>query len=477
VKNNDFILKGDICWSKSLRSLKTGSYLVCLNGKSAGVFDKPPEQYAGFSIIDYSGRLIIPGLTDLHMHAPQFAFRGLGMDLELLDWLNCHAFPEEAKYGDIEYARYAYGLLVEHLKRGPNTRIIIFATIHTPATLLLMDLLEESGLVCLVGKVNMDRNSPDYLREDSAAASLTATREWLGACFSPDRDRGGSKNVLPILTPRFIPTCSDELMRGLAGIQKEFGLPLQSHLSENRKEVQWVKELYPAAAGYGAAYADFGLFGPSTVMAHCVWSDKRETELLAERGVFIAHCPQSNTNLSSGIAPLRRFLDSGCNAGLGSDVAGGAHTSIFRAMSDAIQVSKLRRILLAETTKPIGLEEAFYLGTAGGGAFFTKAARSSERAENGGSADSPAGRSENNSADFPGASGSFEPGYDFDALVIDDGELACPSPLSIRDRLERVVYLSDDRHIQAKYVRGLEIKTISPAEQSQMHQNLKTPYR
>jgi guanine deaminase len=299
-----------------------------------------------------------------------------------------------------------------------------------------MDLLEESGLVCMVGKVNMDRNCPDYLREDSAGA---AVREWLDACFSPGK---GYKNVLPILTPRFIPTCSDALMRGLAGIQKEFGLPIQSHLSENRKEIKWVKELCPAADCYGGAYADFDLFGGGapTLMAHCVWSDKRETELLAERGVFIAHCPQSNTNLSSGIAPLRRFLDSGCNAGLGSDVAGGAHTSIFRAMSDAIQVSKLRRILLGETTKAIGLEEAFYLGTAGGGAFFGEAVRAGNPTE-----------------DRPGASGSFEPGYDFDALVIDDSGLACPSPLSIRNRLERVVYLSDDRHIQAKYVRGLEI--------------------
>jgi guanine deaminase len=152
-------------------------------------------------------------------------------------------------------------------------------------------------------------------------------------------------------------------------------------------------------------------------------------------------------------------------------------------MSDAIQVSKLRRTLLGETVKPIGLEEVFYLGTAGGGAFFSYAARLSERA--GSAADSPAGAengsaadsAENSGADFPGASGSFEPGYDFDALVIDDGELACPSPLSIRDRLERVVYLSDDRHIQAKFVRGLEINTTAQAEQSQMYQNQKAPYR
>jgi guanine deaminase len=238
-------------------------------------------------------------------------------------------------------------------------------------------------------------------------------------------------------------------MRGLAEIQKEFALPLQSHLSENRKEIEWVKELKPESDGYGAAYRDFDLFGGDvpTVMAHCVWSDEEETALLAEGGVFVAHCPQSNANLSSGIAPVRRFLDAGIPLGLGSDVAGGAHCSIFRAMSDAIQVSKLRRILLGETTKALSLEEAFYLGTAGGGAFFGKAAQTNSSLVR-----------PNGLADPPGASGSFEPGYDFDALVIDDSELAASSPLSIPERLERVVYLSNDRHIQAKYVRGIAIR-------------------
>lgn len=423
---------------------------MCADGKSAGVFEKLPERYAGLPLADYSGRLIVPGLVDLHMHAPQFAFRALGMDLELLDWLEVHAFPEEAKYRDTEYARYAYSLLAGHLKRGPNTRVVVYATVHTPATLLLMDALEESGLVCLAGKVNMDRNCPDYLREDSAAASLDSTREWLAACYPQSTGNSGQtkyKNVRPILTPRFIPTCSDELMRGLAEIQKEFSLPVQSHLSENRQEVRWVKELCPAASGYGAAYADFDLFGgldgtgTPAIMAHCVWSDEKEIALMAERGVFIAHCPQSNTNLSSGIAPVRRFLDAGCETGLGSDIAGGAHTSIFRAMSDAIQVSKLRRVLLGENTKAISLEEAFYMGTAGGGAFFGRIAQTEADTQ----------------ADTPGSSGSFEPGYDFDALVIDDSELAAPFPLSVRDRLERAVYLSNDQHIQAKYVRGKKI--------------------
>jgi guanine deaminase len=430
MKETRFVLRGDICYSKNCSSLEilAKGFLVCLEGKSAGVFERLPDEYRSLPLIDYSPRLIIPSLTDLHMHAPQFGFRALGMDLELLDWLEKRAFPEEARYESLEYARMAYGPLVEHLRRGPNTRIVLFATVHVHGTLLLMDLLEDSGLLCFVGKVNMDRNSPVSLREASAGASLEATREWLDACGA-----SAYKNVRPILTPRFLPSCSDELMAGLAEIRKEYALPLQSHLSETRKEIAWVRELCPESESYGGAYARRNLFGGSlpAIMAHCVWSDERETDLLAEHGVFIAHCPQSNTNLGSGIAPARRFLERGISMGLGSDVAGGAHASIFRAMADAIQVSKLRRALIAEDDKALGLEEAFWLGTAGGGAFFGKAGF--------------------------GAAGSFEAGYDFDALVMDDANLAAPRELSIRERLERLVYLGDDRNIEAKYVRGNQL--------------------
>jgi len=438
---NPFVIRGDICWSKNSGALEAmpDSFLVCESGgKCAGVFSRLPPQYAALPAHDYRGRLVIPGLVDLHTHAPQFAFRGMGLDLELLDWLSLHAFPEEAKYRDPAYARAAYGLFVEHLKRGPNTRAVVFATVHVPATALLMDLLEDSGLVSMAGKVNMDRNCPGDLREESAAASLGATREWLRLCVMRKY-----ANTKPILTPRFIPSCGDELMRGLGALRREFNLPVQSHLSENRREVEWVRELCPSSEGYGAAYRDFDLFGQApqeaapteapTAMAHCVWSDKGEISLMAERGVFAVHCPQSNANLASGVAPVRQLLSAGVQVGLGSDIAGGANTSIFRAMADAIQASKLRRALLGADEKALALEEAFYCGTVAGGAFFGKAGM--------------------------GFSGSFESGYELDALVINDSALAAPRDLPIRDRLERAVYLSDNTHIEAKFARGRLINT------------------
>ena len=459
--NTTFILSGDICWSSSPNTIETteAGFLLCKDGKSGGIFKEIPREYANLPRKDHSGKLIIPGLTDLHIHAPQFPFRALGMDMELLEWLNKNTFPEEAKYSDLEYAREAYGYFIEHVKKGPNTRLCILATIHVPATLLLMDMLEESGLVSFVGKVNMDRNCPEFLREED---SRGATREWLGI-FSKRQREGRYKNTLPIITPRFIPSCSDTLMEGLAGIQRDYSLPVQSHLSENLREIEWVKELCPASENYTGAYDNYGLLGEKTIMAHCVWSSEKEMDLLAERKTYIAHCPQSDTNLSSGIAPVRRFLEKGIPLGLGSDIAGGVHSSIFRAMTDAIQVSKLRRVMGQNRGSPahgseaygsseekaLTLEEAFYLGTAGGGSFFGKIREKSEQGRD---------NHETPEAQFQaGPAGSFESGFDFDALVIDDSSLGKSYRSNLRDRLERVVYLSDDRHILEKYVRGIRI--------------------
>ena len=430
-----FILRGNICYSESPRSLAVTEkgYLVCIEGRSAGVWKSLPEQYAGLPVTDYKDSLIVPGLVDLHLHAPQYTFRGMGMDLELLDWLNTRTFPEEAKYEDLEYAGKAYNIFAESMKKSATTRACIFATLHREATALLMDLMEDTGLVTMVGKVNMDRNCPDYLREESPERSAQETRAWL------DGIAGRYRNTKPILTPRFIPTCSDELMRKLKEIQEEYRLPVQSHLSENKGEIAWVKELCPWAGYYGGAYDGFGLFGGEvkTIMAHCVWPEEAEKERMKEQGVYIAHCPQSNTNLSSGIAPVREYLDKGMNIGLGTDVAGGVGESIFRAMADAIQVSKLRWRLADETKRPLSVEEAFYLGTKGGGSFF-------------------------------GNVGSFEEGYELDAVVIDDRALKSPLPLSVRERLERIIYLSDERHIRAKYVAGARVfdmaDDMSPAD-------------
>lgn len=419
-----FSLKGNVIQSKNQKELEAveQGYLVCKDGKSVGVYQELPQEYAEYPVKDCGDHLIIPGMTDLHMHAPQYTYRGLGMDMELLDWLNTNTFPAESKYQDLEYAREKYATFVEHLTYSATTRACIFATIHVPATEVLMDLLEASGLCTMVGKVNMDRNSPDYLREESAEISGEDTVEWVKDVCKR------YQNTQPILTPRFIPSCTDELMENLKKIQIHFNLPVQSHLSENQGEIAWVQELCPESEFYGDAYDRFGLFGADckTVMAHCVHSDDREIRRMKENGVFVAHCPESNMNLASGIAPVRSFLNEGVPIGLGSDVAGGTTESLFTAMTHAIQSSKLRWRLVDDTLEPLTMPEAFYLATKGGGAFFGKV-------------------------------GSFEPGYEFDALVLDDSRIPDQQGLSLQQRLERYIYLNQEQDIQAKYVAGRQI--------------------
>lgn len=420
-----FILKGNIVYSKNkdeLRILKD-HYLISESGLVKGVFEKVPPEYAQVSVSDYGECLIIPGLTDLHVHAPQYTFRAMGMDMELLEWLETNTFPEEAKYQDLEYARRAYRIFTDNLKRSATTRACIFGTIHRDATLLLMDQLEQSGLVTYVGKVNMDRNCPDYLREESAEESGIQTVEWI-----KDVLHKKYQNTMPILTPRFTPSCSDELMENLKKIQMYYQIPVQSHLSENPGEIAWVKELCPWSEFYGDAYDRFGLFGADckTVMAHCVYSGKEERQRMEENGVFIAHCPESNMNLSSGVAPVRTFLEEGLHVGIGSDVAGGSTENLFKAMALAIQTSKLRWRMQDDGLKPLTLEEVFYIATKGGGEFF-------------------------------GNVGSFEPGFELDAVVLDDTRLLHPQTLDVRARLERMIYLADEREVRAKYVRGKEI--------------------
>ena len=429
--NNSFVIKGNICQTVTAKELDLheGAFAVCKDGISQGVFDKLPEEYADLPLLDYGDALIFPGMVDLHVHAPQYAFRGMCMDLELMDWLNRYTFPEEEKYENLDYAKKAYSLFVDALKTGATTRACIFATRHRPATELLMQMMEDSGLVSFVGKVNMDREASEALTEPSAEASAYTTFGWINAVKDKFR------NTKPILTPRFIPCCTDKLMEELREIQMAYGIPVQSHLSESKGEIEFVKFLRPEDPFYGDSYNDYDLFGKNddidtdvkTVMAHCVWSTEEEVELMRKNGVFVAHCPASNMNLTSGIAPIRKYLDRGLNIGLGSDIAGGHSDSIFRAITDAIQVSKMYFRMVDESVKPLVFPEAFYLATKGGGAFF-------------------------------GNVGSFEEGYEFDAVVLDDSVLPHPQELTLAERMERAVYLGlDDRKILAKYAAGRKI--------------------
>ena len=398
--------------------IERGYVVVDDSGRVVEVTEHLSAEHEGVEVVDYGDRLLIPAMNDLHVHAPQYRNQGIAMDLELLPWLQNYTFPEEMKYCDTKYAERMYRRFVHDMWRFGTMRACLFATIHKESTLLLMNIFKETGMGALVGKVAMNRNCPEGLTE-TVDDMVQGYEELIKEC-------GEDGLVRPIITPRFVPSCTPEMLRACGELAAKYQLPVQSHLSENKDEIAWVKELEPESTCYGDAYDRYGLFGQTpTVMAHCVWSDGEELELIKRRGVVVAHCPTSNFNVASGMAPIRKFLDEGVKVGLGSDISGGHDLSIFRMMVYAIQVSKMH-YQQNHNVPFLSLSEVFWIATKSAGSFFGKV-------------------------------GSFEPGYDFDALVIDDSVLY-PDEYSLVHRLERFIYVGDDRQILHRFCRGQEVK-------------------
>lgn len=413
--------KGHILYTKEMDRFEIfeNGVVVVDGSKVVEVARTLPEKFCSIEIVDFGNRLIIPGFVDLHFHAPQFPNLGLGLDKELLPWLEDYTFPEEAKFSDLQYAEKVYTRVAKEIWRQGTTRIVLFSSIHKESTELLMSIFDRAGICAYIGKVNMDRNTPDYLVE-TTDDSISQTHEWI--IDTLDR----YKNVKPIITPRFVPTCSSELMMALGDMAKTFDLPIQTHISENTGEVDWVKELHPESHDYASVYEDHGLLGTKTILAHCVHNTDEEIALMASIGVYAAHCPNANYNLASGIMPVRRFLNAGVKVGLGTDVGAGHKVSIASVMSTAVQASKMAWLNSGRILAPLSTAEVFYLGTKAGGEYFGKV-------------------------------GSFEPGYEFDALVIDDQSLGETEGRTLEERLQRYLYIGDDRNINLRIIAGKEI--------------------
>ena len=413
------ILKGNIISAVEYGKLDIieGGYLVSEDGVILGTYKDLPKEYKNEKIEDYGNMLIMQSFSDMHLHAPQYPMLGMGMDLELIDWLNTYTFPLEAKFKDNEFARSVYHELANKLIENGTTRVAMFSSLHKEATLILMEELEKAGVCGYVGKVNMDRNGGVDL-EETTSESINETIDWI--------KKANFNHIKPIITPRFTPSCTNELMKKLGEIAKEYNLPVQSHLSENLGEIAWVKDLHPDTIDYYESYLKYGLWNNKTLMAHCVHSSVKEQESMLKNGVYVVHCPTSNQNLMSGFSPVKKMVEKGINVVLGSDIAGGDYLSMFDNVAAAIRASKARNILDKWDTGFLSVAEAFYLGTSAANKFFD------ER---------------------PG----FAKGNKLHCLVLDDSKLISGKKLSIKERFERSIYIREDRAIKAVYSEGRKV--------------------
>lgn len=414
------IYQGDILYASSAEKLNVfeNSYIIIENGMVEGIYPIIPEKYRDVPVTCYGRKLIIPAFSDLHVHASQYVQRGIGMDCLLSDWLNHYTFPQESRFSDLSYAKKCYDAFVDDMIRHGTFHANIFATIHREATDYLYSRMEEKGLYGFVGKVNMDCNSPDFLRE-STESSLRETEIFLDT-------HSGSKKVRPILAPRFAPTCSQKLMNGLGALAKKYCCGVHTHLVESLWESQEALRLFPDHQSDAEIYERAGLmdYGPS-IFAHVIFPGSEDLRILKKHNSMAVHCPDATTNIIAGIMPLARMHDEGVNIAIGSDIAGGHGIAIYRQIARAVQLSKLKEFYEPDDNKTITITQAFYHATKEAGSVF-------------------------------GKTGSFEKGYLFNALVIDSMENPWME-LPAEERLERFCYIGDDRNIKARFIEGNEI--------------------
>ena len=411
------VYHGNIVYSAGRDKLAVhpNSYIAVENGMVEGIWEKLPEKYAGAPLTDYGKNVIIPAFSDLHVHAPQYPQRGLGMDLLLADWLNTYTFPQEARYADPEYAKAVYEAFLKSLIANGTFHACVYGTIHRKTTSGLLEQMEKLQLRAYVGKVNMDIQSPDYLSE-TAEESLRETEIFLETYV-------GNKYAKPIITPRFAPTCSFELLKGLGKLGKKYRAGMQTHLVESRWEAGESVRLNPDCSCDTQIYEKAGLLenGP-VVAAHFIFPSEDDIRILKQCGGYAVQCPDATVNVIAGIMQTAALADQGVKLALGSDIAGGHLPGIYTQVARSVQLSKLKAFYEPEGNRSIPFENAFYMATKEGGSLFGKV-------------------------------GSLEPGYEFDALVIRD--FSDPfREIKPEETVERFCYTGNPADILAGFIHG-----------------------
>lgn len=414
------IYHGNIVYSKNSRELVelTNAYIVVNNGVIQNIYDELPNEYQDYKVIDFGNNVIIPAFSDLHVHAPQYPNRGIAMDKLLSDWLNDYTFPLEAEYQDEKFASEVYKKFTNDLIRYGTMHAVVFATIHNPATNILVKELETKGINAYVGKVNMDKDSPDYLIE-TTEESIKDTEAFI-------KDTINNKYVKPILTPRFAPTCSFELLNKLGELSLKYNVGTQTHIVESLWEKEEAKKCFNGCQCDMQNYEASGLLKVKPfIAAHFIFPSDEDIKLLKDCDGYAVQCPDATTNVIAGIMQTGKLLDMGINLAIGSDISAGSYLGIYRQVASVVRLSKIKSFYEPEN-RTVTFNEAFYMATKSSGSLFGKV-------------------------------GSLEPGYNFDALVIGDLEDNFMK-LSPSQVVERFCYSGDVNNIKYRFLRGKEIK-------------------
>ena len=393
-----------------------------------------------------AGHVLIPGLVDTHCHAPQWPQLGTGLDVPLEDWLFRYTFPLEARYADLDFARPVWADLVAGLLAHGTTTAVFYASQDRAATTALAEAVASGGQRAWVGRVAMDHpeGTPPYYRDASAEDGIQQSARSISEIRAVDAGRG---RVAPVVTPRFTPACTDELLRGLGALATAENVLVQTHCSESNWAHQYNLERYGMTDA--TALDGFGLLRPGTVLAHANHVTDADADLLVQRGSGIAHCPLSNAYFSNAVLPVRRLVGKGVRMGLGTDVSGGASPSLLHNAHDAVTVSRMLEdgVDPTRTAGPdrgvpgarIDTTFAFWLATKGG-------------------------------ADLLGAPiGLLEPGRRFDAILVDTasrrGSLRTWPGIDTPERVfEKLVRLAAPADITDVWVDGRRVAGSGPGE-------------
>ncbi|MET3546341.1 guanine deaminase [Paenibacillus favisporus] len=385
------------------------------------------------------GQYILPGFIDLHVHAPQWAQSGTALDIPLYDWLNTYTFPLESKFSDLDFAYEVYDDLVRTLLANGTTTALYFATIHKESSLLLARICAERGQRGLVGKVVMDdpEQNPEHYRDADTKAALADTEEFILAVKALSKTV--KQGVFPVVTPRFIPSCTDEVLQGLGELAKKYDAYVQSHCSESDWAHGYVRDRFRKNDAF--ALHELGLLRDKSVMAHCNFLSDDDADLFAETGTAVAHCPISNAYFANSVIPVAHLHEKGVEIGLGTDISGGFSPSLFDNIRQAVMSSRMLEdgvnpALPAEERgvpgSRITVNEAFYLATAGGGESLSL----------------PVGRIQEN--------------YAWDVQIIDTKLPSAKLPIfdpneDLNDVFQKMLYLTRPENIREVWVQGEKV--------------------